>query len=445
MKILRNIIISILSIVILLFLFSKSNILKGEIIVDNTIKYTEDDLLLKNVTANLDFQNEPTKVNGINILFNNHSINNEIFLKHQRYYISIDELCNILNLSITNDNSIMSLGTDLSINLLDNTVYLNDNLYKLRGELLEINSKYYLSLSDIEYLFNLRSSFDFDNNEIYLLNQPEIDMNIPQTTKGRLALLRLEDISAGGYLKSSANIQKMKLMVDILQSNSIKFHIAWVPRYIDPSHNIDNDLTKISSIENVAFVNLLDYIINNNGLIGLHGYTHQFDDETSLYGTELSKKANSSEAETRNVIENAINTANYLNIPISFFESPHYKATRLQKNIIKEYFKYIYEPYSIPQYITIKHTDNNIYIPTPLSYVRDLDTSKITKALSNPNNSAGALMSLFYHPSKELDFIDFEIIDNTLRYSYSENSPLQQIIKSLNENNYITSHITNIK
>lgn len=445
MKILKNTLICILSIVILIFLFCKSNILNGNIIVDNTIEYNHEDLLLKNSSTDFEFKNEYSKVTDISILFNNQPITNDVILKSQRYYISIDTLCNTLNLPIIIESSTLKIGDSITINLLDNDVYLNNDFYNLRGELIQMESHYYLSLSDIEYLFNLRSNFDFNNKEISLFNSPEVQLNNNVAKEGRIALLRLEDISAGGYLKNSDNIQKMKLMVDLLHSNSIKFHIAWVPHYIDPSQNIDNDLTKDFSIENVAFINLLDYMINKNGLIGLHGYTHQFGEETSLYGTELSRKANSTEEQTRIVIEKAISTANYLNIPISFFESPHYKATRSQKDIIQEYFKYIYEPYSIPQYINIKHTDNNIYIPTPLSYVKDLNTSKITKGLSNPDNSAGALMSLFYHPSKELDFINFEIIDNKINYSYSESSPLQQIIRSLNENKYVTSYITKIK
>ena len=83
---------------------------------------------------------------------------------------------------------------------------------------------------------------------------------------------------------------------------------------------------------------LLDYLINSGGEVGLHGYTHQSDDQRSLNGTELSRKYNSSDKETREVIENAINTSVALNIPCSFFESPHYKATLNQKKIIEEYF-----------------------------------------------------------------------------------------------------------
>ncbi|MDZ4957343.1 DUF2334 domain-containing protein, partial [Clostridium perfringens] len=117
----------------------------------------------------------------------------------------------------------------------------------------------------------------------------------------------------------------------------IKYHIAWIPRFVAPSDNIDNDLLKNDSFENVAFINLLDYLINKGAQIGLHGYTHQFDDSKSAVGTELSHKIQNNEKDTRRVIESSIDTANALNIPYSFFESPHYKASGKQKLITNNF------------------------------------------------------------------------------------------------------------
>lgn len=45
----------------------------------------------------------------------------------------------------------------------------------------------------------------------------------------------------------------------------------------------------------------------------------------------MSKDVNSTEAETRAVIEKGIDTASALNIPISYYESPHYRDTEQQK------------------------------------------------------------------------------------------------------------------
>ena len=44
-------------------------------------------------------------------------------------------------------------------------------------------------------------------------------------------------------------------------------------------------------------------------------------------------------------IEKAIETAKYLDIPISFFETPHYAITEEQNKIAEDYFKILYYPY----------------------------------------------------------------------------------------------------
>lgn len=233
-------------------------------------------------------------------------------------------------------------------------------------------------------------------------------------------------------------------MANFLSNSGIKYHIAWIPRFKAPNDNIDNDLLTVDTFENAAFINLLDYFINHGALIGLHGYTHQAGDSRSAVGTELSRKINSSEEETRAVIENAIDTATTLNIPFGFFESSHYKASSAQKSIIEEYFQYIYEPKNYLIYTKLQKTkNNNLYIPTPLSYVRDLDANPIIKKLNKP--TPGLLASFFYHSTKELDFIEVDTSNNVFDVDYSIESPLQQIVKSLNENKYITTHVTELK
>ena len=185
---------------------------------------------------------------------------------------------------------------------------------------------------------------------------------------------------------NNINQMKMKAIGSFLNSNSIKYHIAWVPRFIAPSDNIDNNLLVNNNIENVGFINLLDYLINNGGMVGLHGYSHQANDTRSTVGSELTRKINNTEEDTRRVAENAINTAVSLNLPsYAFFESPHYHAVGKQKKILEEYFQYLYEPKNPLIYHKLQKTStNNLYIPTPLSYVRDLNTDNIINGLENP-------------------------------------------------------------
>ena len=71
-----------------------------------------------------------------------------------------------------------------------------------------------------------------------------------------------------------------------------------------------------------------------------------------------------------------------------------------------------------------------------------MDVSYIQKELSNPR--PGELASLFYHPTQELDFINVISSNNTFTVEYSEDSPLQKIVKSIKDNDYVTIHVTDL-
>lgn len=130
-------------------------------------------------------------------------------------------------------------------------------------------------------------------------------------------------------------MEKMKYLSDYFKANNIVFHIDWIPRYINPEKNIDNDLLKNNNFENVHFINMLDHLINRGAVIGLHGYTHQHNNQISGLGVELKWNVNSNKNKVLKVVESSLKTAKTLNIPIGFFESPHYKADRNQQKIIE--------------------------------------------------------------------------------------------------------------
>lgn len=383
----------------------------------------------------------------LNILGENLS-NITILEKSQRYYIPLSTICETLNFNLIEDTSnnifILTDSNNKTYKLNNNSCNIDNYTYSLRGNLIKHDNQTFISLSDIEYIFKLTAIFNYDENIILLVNSLSNELYTPKELKdGTAALIRLEDFSADNTMLNSDNQIKFKIIGNFLKSNNIRYHIAWVPRYKCPSDNIDNDLLVNHNIRNVGFINLLDYLINSGAEIGLHGYTHQYGDSTSLSGTELSSTINGTEEETRTVVENAIDTAAALNIPFSFFESSHYKGTRHQKNIIEEYVKYLYEPMSYLIYTKLQKSDNNLYIPTPLGYVTDLDISYIKHELESPR--PGELASLFYHTIQELDFIKFYINNNSIESTYSTDSPLQQIVGLINDYNYSTIHVSDFK
>lgn len=424
-------------------LLFNSNVLDRNLIYKISDSTSSNDCILKLPKNQLTFNDMPiAKVNNVEISLLNELLECNIYEKAQRYYIPLETICNSLNIIYVFDIPYIIIDSNILIDSTSNTAIIGDLTYTLRGNIITIESKPYISISDLEYLFNLRSHFNFSSKRINLVNNPtKFLKNIPNSHSKKVALIRLEDISSGGYLHDSVNIEKTKILGDILFSNNICFHVSWIPRYKEPSKNIDNNLLSNSCIENIAFINLLDYLINSGGIIGLHGYSHQFLNEDSLVGIELSKYANSSFQDTISVIENSINTSTALNIPIFYFESPHYKSSFSQKLIIEEYFKYIYEPFNLLNYHLIHYTkSNNIYIPTPLNYITTSNISNILSIINNPKSNI--FVSFFYHPILELDFINFTFTDTSFYYNHSKDSPINKIISALNINNYITSYIT---
>lgn len=416
----------------------------GEKVSYNTTKYN----LLEASSDNKVDKIE--KIEDINILFNGEllKLDNNIYENKQRYYIEVKESLNIFSQTevILDDNIIKTNNVILDLN---NKEFIKDNnTYSLRGNLLEIEGKQYISLTDLEFMFNLRSKWNYDERQIYVFNEKEIlEENMKVENSGKVSLLRLEDISAGGAYASSVNIEKMKIIGDYFYSQESPFHIAWIPRFKDPGKNIDNDLLNDRSMANVQFINMLDYLIYKGGIIGLHGYAHQSGDEPSGVGSELTRTINTSEEEVREVVENGIKTAKSLNIPVDFFETPHYHASRKQQRIIEEYFNIIYEPYTgywnMKPLVSLSN-ESTVYMPTNLSYVKDKYAEKIVGKIGN---NKSYISSLFIHPWKETGFINFEELDENgyVKYVYEENTPIKNITTALKENQYKASTINIFK
>lgn len=381
----------------------------------------------------------------ISVLGKDFSGNSNIHYKGQRYYILLDDVCSNLGFSFNIYNEIVTINNEdfeSSINLSSKTLTKDSYTSNLRGLVIKNNDKIFLSISDIENIFDLNADFNFEDRTINFVHNAAFEKSSSPKT-GRAAFIRLEDFGASPYMQREDTQEKFKVFANFLGSNNIKFHIAWVPHYKDPQNNVDNNLVTDNSIENVGFVNMIDNLILNGAELGLHGYTHQYGNETSFSGIELSKKANASEEETRNVIESGLDTASALNFPITFYESPHYKATPKQLKVIEEYFQYLYQPAGIIDFTILKHKGDNLYIPTPLSYVKDLNVKPILRGLKHP--LPYQLASLYYHPTKELDFIDVSFTKDEMFYTYDDTAPMKQIVKTIKDNGYVTAHVSDFK
>lgn len=444
--------IGILLIIFLIFVAGKIIIFRQKAVTHITVK---DNVVQKKTslgsskTATKQFKLNPEKVSNITIYYNGKKIdfNNDIYKSNLRYYVNLDNLKKQMNLDInqTAQNE-FKLGSTI-INIKNNTFSQNNKTYDLRGKSFVLNDKQYISINDIANILNLRSHWDIENNSIYLFkDKKEITAPKEDTSNSpkKAALIRFEDVSAGDGKNSNGSFEKIRILGDYLYSTNTKFNVTWIPRYKKPKENIDNNLLTNDTFSNFEFINTLDHLIFRGGTIGLHGYTHQSGDTVSAVGSEMTWKINTKESDVRSIAENALNTASLLNIPVDFFESPHYHAVRKQQKILEEYFKIMYEPYSGYWNFNPIKTDKSLYVPTPLDYVKDDHGEAIAKSIMKKSDFA--LSSVFVHPYKELQYIKLGSLDNNgyVDYTYEDNTPVKNIVDAFKKTNHQTISVSEL-
>lgn len=375
-----------------------------------------------------------------------------IYIKNNRYLIPASDFVKSLGGEYSIDKNKVQfnlVNTRIELNLAKNDFTRNNSIQKLKEAPVISGNVVYISLYDFTKMFDLKTTWNTKNKTVSLFyNKDKLNVYKAKTTN-KVALIRLEDISSEDRYSTSETLEKLRIIGDYLYSKSIPFHVAWVPRYIDPKKGIDNNISKKYTMHNVDFVYTLDYLIDKNGVIGLHGYTHQYGKEVSIYGTELTKYRNTSSKEINNIVQNSIQVSKKINIPIHFFESPHYDATNAQHREIEKYFDYMYEPSKFADVNNVARRKNGNrvvkYIPTPLDYVDGRgDTNNMIRKINNLSSST--LASFFYHPNIEFEYIKLSRENNGYpTYVYNENSPLKKIINTFYNKGYKFIKITDIK
>ncbi|SHI65191.1 hypothetical protein SAMN02745163_00568 [Clostridium cavendishii DSM 21758] len=356
---------------------------------------------------------------------------NSIYLKKNRFFVEINEFIKLIN------GKCDIFGRKIYINLKKQQIIVLDLDY-MRWE--PKNEKIYISLFDIVDALELITIWNYEQNIIQLKDLKKKN-TYKHTSKGKeKALVRLEDYTVGDEYDTEEAIFKAMAVFDYLYDNNIPFSIAWICRFIDPSKGIDRDFLKEDNTKLAHFIYSLDYAVSRGATIGLHGYTHQSKDEMSGDGTEFSEEINTEREDILPRIEAAVNTAKEMDIPIGFFESPHYASTNFQQSVYEEYFDYIYEPYVgiWGDKVTLSPRNNKtLYIPTPLGYLEDENIDDMLDKIRDNDDSI--LKSFFYHTFKENKFIKIINSDNLIEIEYNENSYLKQIINEIfNEDGYFT-------
>jgi hypothetical protein len=385
-------------------------------------------------------------VNDITVSLEGKNINfkNEIVCKNNRYYFEVSNFEKVFGYSIKVIEDKLYAYKEIRKTDEANKDYVERNLLH---PCVTYDKTNYISMIDLTEALNLTATWNYEKKELSFYKVREKFTQESRSHRKRPALIRFEDVSAGETYTSSDNLQKMRIVSDFMYSKAVPFHIAWIPRYKDPENGIDNDLLTIYSLSNVDFVYTLDYMISKGGIVGLHGYTHQYGNEQSVIGSEFGDNLCSTLEETKARIEASISTAKNLDIPYSFFESPHYSSSKeQQQTVFENYFDYMFEAskaeYTTKPYLS-KNNNKTIYVPAPLGYVYDGTGEGLMEKIRNkPQNY---IAGFFYHPSIEFKFINLTTDKGYPEYEYSNTSVLHKILNCLSEEGYTPVKITDIK
>lgn len=387
-------------------------------------------------TANIFYKNEKVDVETVQVL--------------NRIYVPAEAFCKSLNeeYEFDKEKNTIKVG-DCKIDIEKRSWFKEKSRTSLRGEILFIGDHEYISLIDVCEILNLYTSWAYKGNIINLYEKKNIklgnlDLGYNENVEEDGAI-RLEDVAAGDVYLKEGNLEKLRVVGDMLKKNNVPYHIAWVPRYVFPEKGVDNDLLKVNNFVNAEFIYTLDYLVNRGALIGLHGYTHQYGNAESIIGSEFEDKSNLTIEEKKKKVKDAINTAQLLNIPYRFFETPHYRSNAEFQTMLEGYFNYIYEPcigkWNQKPYLS-ERNNKTVYIPAPLSYVQDEDVESLFNRLKEGKGKK--LASFFYHPTKEFKYIDIRNDGNNIVYTYGE-SPMKRIIKRFNEEGIKFNYINKLE
>jgi len=382
------------------------------------------------------------------------SLKMPIYLEKNRYYICLNELIDQLGGEMNKNDNLLNIkinDTSYLIDLSSNIIRHDNNEFSIKKTLLNQNDIYYITFSDFSNMLNLYTRWDKDNKlidcKIDGFNSTNI---IPYKSKtNQVGFIRFEDVGLNSQNYSKEYFEKLRIIANYMFQKKMPYHIAWISRYVIPNQGIDNNPLTKNNFEMAEMIYSLDYFSTHDGVIGLHGYTHQNDNEESGTGFEFGKAQPSTEI-FKEKIEKALETASYLDIPINFFEAPHYEVTPDQNKIAEKYFKILYYPfndYGIDKADLTKpqlspYNKSSYYISTPLDYI---PIGKEELALAEiKNTDINKMGSVFFHPSLENSFISLTENNNIPEFNYNNNSILKRLISILEEKGFDIIKVTDI-
>lgn len=286
----------------------------------------------------------------------------------------------------------------------------------------------------------------------------------------KAAMIRLEDIGPGGNYSTLEDLGRLRAVVDNLYAQGVPFHVTVIPRFITANPDgtwrtagIDDPSP---SPETQAFISLLYYMESRGGVLGAHGYTHQYGEVIKPDGSHNSGAGNEFNEDgeapsttltyARDRVELSIKAFQKLGIEPAFWETPHNVCTPEQRDVFRSAFGIQYESLNKKDLRTVylegenqfvSPTQGAVYVPTPLYYIEGGEkTPNSVEHILRRMMFFSGLAGFFYHPFLEYPFLEPVynsdgtpvMVDGIPQYRYREGSGshLQRMINGLRDWGY---------
>ncbi|WP_441058081.1 DUF2334 domain-containing protein [Desulfothermobacter acidiphilus] len=256
----------------------------------------------------------------------------------------------------------------------------------------------------------------------------------------RIALIRLEDVSLW-YALQDNGLATLRDLADFLHSEGVPFHISLIPVYKDPPRGVELSIGDLNDPRVREFNDTIKYMVARGGVVGLHGYTHQYGNEVSAAGFEFAWRGEYASPEyAANRVQAAVELARKAGIPVTYWETPHYTASPAQYSEFARHFSILYEPDPLNKRAKkiavakgLGGREAVFFVPAPLGLVGE--AGDVNRMLRRVDRRRCRLASFFFHPFREYRHVQ-KADGSVLFYTEDNNGYLRALVRGLKDRGY---------
>lgn len=159
-----------------------------------------------------------------------------IYMDKNRYYVPVNNVLDQIGVNyIIKEGKVHTEINNKKIDIHKNLANISEKKYKLRKDTILKEDIMYMSLFDFNKIVGLKANWNETEKTISLYKNKEQEKVVNnKNSEKKPAFVRLEDITSNQRYKTPEALEKLRVISDYLYSRNIPFHVAWVPRYLDP-------------------------------------------------------------------------------------------------------------------------------------------------------------------------------------------------------------------